>query len=197
MGVGAMGTLGDPTSFLVASMPASLSTTFLLRPKASRRLSSSRCSSRATRACSSSSSLLFLLFSLSSAFTCPRKRRRAWGGGSRQTDGHPDTHPHPALSQPGRGSPRRPLLTCRRSSCSSRRASRRSCSSCRRAPRSLSVSLAAAACPPASSASRCSFSSLARFRLPKKGERGWRRRGLVPVLPVPPPRHRLGHKCLC
>lgn len=68
-------TLGDPpTSFLAASVPASLSTTFCLRPKASRRLSSSRCSSRATRACSSPTSLLLLLFSLSRSFTCPRKR---------------------------------------------------------------------------------------------------------------------------
>lgn len=72
---GCRGPLGDlPTSFLAASMSASLSTTFCLSPKASRRLSSSRCSSRATRACSSPTSLLLLLFSLSRSFTCPRRR---------------------------------------------------------------------------------------------------------------------------
>lgn len=80
---GTLGILGDtPTSFLAASVPASLSTTFCLRPKASRRLSSSRCSSRATRACSSPTSLLLLLFSLSRSFTCPRRRGGQLGGTS-------------------------------------------------------------------------------------------------------------------
>ena len=90
------------------------------------------------------------------------------------------------------------LLTCRRSSCSSRRASRRARSSSRRVARSSVTSRSAAARPSSTSASRCSFSSLARFRLREGGEgAGITPRGHctgpkhLPAWATPHPEHRL------
>jgi len=76
------------------------------------------------------------------------------------------------------------LLTCRRSSCSSRRASRRARSSSRSAARSSVTSRSAAARPSSTSASCCSFSSLTRLRLREGGEGA----GVTPPRASPRPR---------